>query len=157
MRHFPRVLLLLSAIGTSPAWCADHLLSVTATVSPTCKFTDVPVHIGFPEIDPSDTQTFVVSSIVRARCTNGTRLNVSIGGATQSPAIRQLESWTFINQRLTRMSYRLDWTITPEPTGGFSDSAQDFVITLTGTLTPAQYQDAEAGQYEDAVTVQLTP
>lgn len=157
MHAFNLFLFALVALGAGTAWCADVSLGVTARIGATCSFTEVPLHMGFPEIDPSGTDTHVISTVVRVRCTQGTRLNLNVGGDVQSPSLRALASMPFLGAALVHMPYTLSWMTTAEPTGGFSASAQDFVITLTGTLTPAQYQDAAAGHYEDALTLQLNP
>ena len=115
------------------------------------------MHMGFPEIDPSGSQVHVVTSVVRVRCTNGTRLNLSIDGAPRSPVVRDLSTIPFLGSVTAHLPYTLSWTTTSEPTGGFSAAAADFVVTLTGTLTPAQYQDAAAGHYDDRLTLQLSP
>ncbi len=157
MRPFSCFPFLLAALVATPGWCADYSLNVTATIGATCSFTEVPVHMGFPEIDPSGSDTYTTSVTVRVRCTHGTTLKPSIDGATQSPVIRQLAGQGFVSHVPDTLPYSLAWSTGPEATGGFSASAQDFRITLTGTLTPAQYQDAAAGHFTDSLTLQLNP
>lgn len=157
MHFISRFLCLAAALGTAPAWCADFALGVTASISATCSFTEVPFLLAFPEIDPASTQTYLTSATVRVRCTNGTRLNLSVGGAAQSPVVRRMEGQSFISHVPAQLPYTLGWSTSAEATGGFSASAQDFVVTLTGTLTPEQYQDTAAGHFSDLVTLQLSP
>ena len=143
--------------AAAPAWGADHSLGVTARIAATCSFTEASAYLLFPEIDPSGTATYITSTSVRVRCTSGTRLSLRVGGATQPPLLRQMTSLGFISRTETALPYRLDWSTGPETTGGFSPSAQDYVVTVTGTLLPAHYQDAADGHFTDLVTLELIP
>lgn len=148
---------LCAVLAARPAWSADQTLGVTARIAATCSFTEASAYLIFPEIDPSGTETYITSSTVRVRCTRGTRLSLRVGDATQSPVLRQMAAFGFTSHTPVEMPYRLDWATGPETTGGFSDAAQDYVITVTGTLTPAHYQDSADGHFTDRVTLELIP
>ncbi len=148
---------LCTAFAARPAWSADHSLGVTARIAATCSFTEASAYLLFPEIDPSGSDTYVTTTTVRVQCTRGTRLSLRVGGATQPPILRQMASLGFISHTPVELPYRLDWSTGPQTTGGFSASAQDYVVTVTGTLAPAHYQDAAEGHFTDRITLELIP
>ncbi len=153
----PALVAACALAAATPAGAAEQSLGVTARVTATCSFTEASAYLLFPEIDPSGSDTYVTTTTVRVQCTRGTRLSLRVGGATQPPILRQMASLGFISHTPVELPYRLDWSTGPETTGGFSASAQDYVVTVTGTLTPAHYQDAADGHFTDRVTLELTP
>lgn len=149
----PARLALLAGALAGPAVAADAHTAVRVGVSPACTFTQAPIGLSFPEIDPSGTATYVATRTLGMRCTNGTLLRFSVDGVSQSPVMRQLS----IGATPYRMPYQLSWVVSSSTGSGFSASAQELTFTLTATLPPASYQDSTGGHYTDVLTLQITP
>lgn len=126
-------------------------LLVSASVLQTCKFRATSTPLGFGAIDPSLTTDRTMTANVLYRCTTGT-LSAGVtatGGLTRSMA----GSGTAALQTL---AYTLGFANATGTGTGFG-AGQDLTMVVTGTITPAAFQNATVGPYAETVVLNITP
>ena len=147
----------LALAGPTIASAATYGLTVGATVlsASNCKFrTAAGSVLAFGNIDPSSGVNRVASVNLTIRC----------GGsaATASWALTSNDGLYGVGPGQPRMRH----AVTPTeylpfalntPISGTAPKNVDTVLTITGTITPAQFQNALAGAYADTVVLTLSP
>jgi Spore Coat Protein U domain len=139
------------ASGTTP-------LTVNAQILGTCKVTTVPGTLNFGTIDPSTNVNATASTTFAMKCTNGTVATAPTddNGLHFSVTKRMLHP-TIAN---TFLSYAVAYVV-PGFTGtGFGAGSTADTVTINGTITPAQFQNAVATagtNYTDTVTITVNP
>jgi hypothetical protein len=124
-------------------------MAVSATVSSKCKFdtTVNPISMAFADIDPSSGGNAVATADIVYRCTNGTT------PSSLAPTDGQL-SRNMANG-LNNLPYTLSFAGLAAGTGFSAGQAKTVVVT--GTITPAQFNDALALTYTDTVGMTILP
>lgn len=130
-------------------------LTVNANVSGICKFQAATASVTLANsgvnIDPSIATSATGSTTLAYKCTKG-----------QTPVFANGQglNWTGTSNAVKHatltdvMAYTL--TLTGAGTGnGFGPAAQN--LTIAGTITQANFQNASAGAYSDTVVITMTP
>jgi hypothetical protein len=127
-------------------------LAVTASVTGMCKFSVASTPLAFGAIDPSLASDKVVKANVLYKCTKGTTSAVvtATGGLTRNmTGLSPLAS-------SDTLAYTLAFAGGTQVGAGFG-TGNDRTLEVTGTITPAQYNNAAAGSYSEDVTLNITP
>src|SRR5277367_4787395 len=134
-------------------------LPVTPTILGTCKVTTAPPALNFGSIDPSGLANVTTTTTFAMKCTNGTASTAASddGGLHASAGVKRMV------HSVTATAF-LPYAIAyPCATGvaGAGFGAAATTVTITGTITPAQFQNAlvttGAQTYNDTVTITVAP
>lgn len=144
--------------AAQPALAGDSaIVSVGATVlsNNNCRFkAPGAATLAFGNIDPASTANATATATLTLRC----------GGA--SPTVTYALDHdsglhkTGVNANRVKhatLNEFLPYTLTLTPASGSIPKNTDQVITLTGTITPANFQNATVGAYADTVLLTLSP
>lgn len=141
--------LLVCACGVAAA-AGSTTLAVSATIIGTCKFVAASTPLAFGgAIDPSSGSTLSPTASVLYQCTKNTA-SLGITGVAGAHTMNTTPANT------TPLSYTLAISGDTSPGQGFG-AGTNLTATVTGTMTPAQFQNAIAGSYTDNVTLNITP
>ncbi|MGZ8447796.1 MAG: spore coat protein U domain-containing protein [Candidatus Deferrimicrobiaceae bacterium] len=147
---FIMMLPVLAAGGV--AWAVDTTtLTVSASVTETCKFSSATSTLNFGVLDPSTPVVTNGSTSTRTWCTKGVTTDTvsANNGANYSGASRRMAGpgGDFIPYSLT---------LTPDsnPNAG---PATPRTLAIGGTVRAADYTGVGAGSYSDTVTLSINP
>lgn len=140
--------LLVSGAGLA----ADtNTLTVSASVTGTCKFNSATSTLNFGALDPSLSTNPTVTNTTNYWCTKGTAASTSAGnGQNYSGSSRQLKgpgATDLIKYALTL-------------SGGTQTGqgpATPLTLTMSGDINNADYIGQSVGSYSDSVTLTITP
>ncbi len=136
---------------TGVAFSADNnTLTVSATVTGTCKFSSATSSLSFGTLDPSVGGNVNASNTTQFWCTKGVTETVAAGnGAHYSGTSRQM-----IEAGGDLIPYSLalakDANINQGP-------GSPRTLTISGTVLGTDYTGKTAGNYSDIVTLTITP
>ena len=148
----------LSAFSVYAA--GSNTLSMSATVIGTCKVTTPPGILDFGNIDPSGASNITASTTFAIKCTKNTVSTAATddGGSNFFGTKRMKHSVTATAFLPYAVTYGGDAGFTGQ---GFGAAALAHTVTVNGTITPAQFQNAlvtAAGQvYSDTITITVNP
>jgi spore coat protein U-like protein len=144
----------LAAVVSTGAFADSQNLTVTATVSGTCKLTSVP-GMGFT-LDPGVGGAATSSSAVQYKCTKGLSAGAfTVGG--QSNGTTGVTG-TLTNAGADSIAYAINWAAPAAFTGsGFGAGSLSGGTTLNGAIAAAAYQNVAAGTYTATVAVTIAP
>jgi spore coat protein U-like protein len=149
------------ALHAPVGWAAgSNTVSLSSTVIGTCKVIAPPGVLNFGTIDPSATGNITVSITFSMKCTKGTVSMAASddGGVNFAGTKRMKHSVTATAFLPYAIAYSGDLGFTGR---GFGVAALAQTVTVSGTVTPAQFQNAlvtTAGQvYSDTVTITVNP
>jgi spore coat protein U-like protein len=155
------LVLALAASGAmiaAPAFAASttHTLSVTATVSGTCKFnsagpTTLTIATGAGVIDPSAAGPATGTANVTFRCTTGTTSAITGDNGLNFSGSRRVK-----NGAANFMPYALS-LLNAAQVGTGHGAGQDKTVQVDASIIAADYQNATAGAYTDTVVLTITP
>lgn len=135
-------------------------LTVNARILSVCMVTTAPGMLDFGIIDPSGGANATASATFVMKCSNGTTSTAATdnNGLNFNVVKRMQHSVT----GTAYLSYAISYTNDVGFAGaGFSGAAATQTVTITGTITPAQYQNALATTgaevYADTVTITVNP
>ncbi len=136
-------------------------LGTGANVVGTCKISSSPGLLDFGLIDPSGAGNVTVSASFVMKCTKGTLS----GAATDDGGLNNLAGGKRMQHSVTAtafVTYSVAYSSDAGFTGqGFGPAAATRTITVTGTITPAQFQNALVTtglqRYSDTVTITVNP
>jgi hypothetical protein len=159
-----RILAALGAWATLLAPAAfgagSNSLTPSATVVGQCKVTSPPGILNFGTIDPSGIVNVTASTSFSMKCTKNTLSTAASdnGGLNFSGTKRMKHSVTATAFLPYAVVYSGDTGFTGQ---GFGAAAAAQTVTVTGTITPAQFQRAlvttAAQLYSDTVTITVNP
>lgn len=158
---FPAAFLLGAALAAASAFGAgSNTLTPGATVVGTCKVKTAPGILNFGSIDPSGASNVTASTSFSMQCTKSTVSTAATdnGGANFSAGTKRMK------HSVTATAF-LPYTITYSGDTGFTGqgfgAATTKTVTVNGTITPAQFQNALVTTgvqiYSDTVTVTVNP
>lgn len=124
-------------------------LAVTASVDKVCKFSATSTSLPFGVINPSSTVNAIAKANVLYKCTKGT---ASLGVTVSGGLTRSMTSTATTDT----LGYTLAYTGDSQTGTGFG-SGQDLTMAVTGTITPAQFQNVTGAAYSENVTLNITP
>jgi hypothetical protein len=153
------ILAALLVCCASAAHAADRgTLAVSAVVlsKSNCRITSGnALTLAFGTIDPASTSDATVTTTASVRCT---------GSATLATFSFQADNGLFpLGSGKRRMQHGtvatefLPYSLAITPTSASIAKGDTQLITITGTITPPQFQDALAGGYSDRVAITLSP
>lgn len=132
-------------------------MTVTATILATCKVITAPAALAFGNIDPSGLVNVTATTTFTTKCTNGTTESASTdnGGANVLAGQKRMQTTAPAGKFLAYgVAYSGDTTFTGT---GFGAGAAN-TVTVNGTITPAQFQNAAANTtYTDTVVITVAP
>ncbi len=144
--------LALLALGGA-AWAADtNTLTVTASVTGTCKFSAAASTLNFGALDPSTPVAVNGSASPQFWCTKGVTTDLITAGLGLNPAgsTRQMKD----SVSLELIPYSLVLT----PDGATNQGpASPRTLNIAGTVAAADYTGKAAGNYSDTVVLTLNP
>ena len=145
------------ACGSAMAGSTTNTLSVSATVTGSCRFnsagpTTLTIATGAGVIDPSAAGPATGTVGITFRCTTGTTSSIAADDGLNStgPGARRVANGGNF------MPYSLTLTNAAQVGSGFG-AGQDKTLQVDGSITAANYQNAVAGAYSDTVTLTITP
>ncbi len=149
---------LFSASGLCHAAASGQLVvSATVLSKGSCHFRSTPATLAFGTIDPASTVAATAATSVVVRCSgsgNSSTVTYSLAaGNGLYPLGAGLRRMRHATVPTAYMAYALSLT----PAGATIPKGQDFTITVSGTVAPADFQDAAAGAYSDTVVLDLNP
>jgi spore coat protein U-like protein len=158
---FPAALVFYAAAHAPLVFGAgSNTLSMAANVVGTCKVTTPPGILNFGTIDPSGATTVTATMTFAMKCTKRTVSTAASdnGGLNFSGTKRMKHSVTTTAFLPYSITYSGDTGFTGQ---GFGVAAGAQTVTINGSITPAQFQNARAtvaGQvYSDTVTITVNP
>lgn len=138
----------------------SNSLGLATNVIGTCKVITAPGTLDFGSIDPSGVSNATISITFTMKCTKGTVSTAASddGGLFFAGTKRMQHSATLTAFLPYALVYSGDIGFTGQ---GFGVAASAQTVTISGTVTPAQFQNAlvtTAGQkYSDTVTITVNP
>lgn len=151
---------LVTMLGPAAFGAGSNTVSPSTTVVGQCKVITPPGLLNFGSIDPSGTANVTATASFSMKCTKGTASTAASdnGGLNFSGTKRMKHSVTATAFLSYTVAYSGDTGFTGQ---GFGVAAAAQTVTVTGTVTPAQFQNAlvtTAGQvYSDTVTITVNP
>jgi spore coat protein U-like protein len=150
------------ALVASPAFAAgSNTLSLAATVVGTCKVTTAPATLDFLTIDPSGSSAVTATTSFSMKCTKSTVSTAASdnGGLNFSSGTKRMKHSVTATAFLPyAVTYSDDTGFTGQ---GFGGAAGAQTVTVTGIITPAQFQNALVTTgvqlYSDTVTITVNP
>lgn len=144
--------LLAAGLMASGAGLADtNTLTVSASVTGTCKFSSATSTLSFGALDPSSASDASTSNTTTYWCTKGVTASTTAGdGSNFSGGSRRMAGpgpSDFIPYSLALVG--------GAQTG--SGPATPLTLTIDGDIVNADYVNATAGSYSDTVTLTITP
>jgi len=128
-----------------------HTLDVSASVNGVCRFDGPgPTALAFGAIDPTSTSAVTATADVNFKCTSGTTSSISKAGANDSGGHRLKDAGT------NYIPYTATMTGDAQAGTGFA-AGQEKMVTIDGSIAPADFQNAVAGPYTDTLTLTITP
>lgn len=134
-----------------------NTLTVTATVlsKSNCKFKSATSTMNFGALDPSSSVDVNASATVLFVC-NGSAPNATFfisdddGLYETGPNANRMRHATVLTEFLP-------YSLTLNPTSATVPKGVDQTLTISGTVTAANYQNALVGNFADTVIITLTP
>jgi spore coat protein U-like protein len=138
--------------GTTP-------LTVNAKIAGVCKVTTAPGTLDFGTIDPSGLSNATVTQTFVMKCSNGTTSTAATDDSGLNfSGTKRMQHTVAGNFLPYALAYSND---TGFAGGGFGGAAATKTVTITGTITPAQFANALATTgaqvYTDTVTITVNP
>lgn len=132
-------------------------LSVGATVlsKSNCKFNaPTSTTLAFGNIDPSSSTNATAASTLSIRCAG----SALVAAYTLTHNSGLYDTGVNLNRmKHTSLNAYLPYTLALTPPSGSIAKNDDQVITVSGIVTPANFQNADMGDYADTVVITLSP
>lgn len=146
--------LLAAGLMASGAGLADtNTLTVSASVTGTCKFSSATSTLSFGALDPSSASDASASNTTTYWCTKGVVASTSAGdGSNFSGGSRRMAGTGAAAGDFIPYSLAL--------AGGTQTGVgpgTPLTLTIDGDIVNADYVNATAGSYSDTVTLTITP
>jgi len=141
---------MLAMAGSAMA-SGTNTLTVSASVTGTCKFVSGTSTLNFGALDPSSSSDVNGSGTTTFWCTKGTTQTLSAGNGANWDGSKR-------NMLDTVSSDKIPYTLTLTPDGGTNQGpGSPRTLTINGTILNADYISKTAGSYSDTVTLNITP
>jgi hypothetical protein len=144
---------LLAATFAAPAAAGDNaVLTVSATVSGTCKFTTGTFTMNFGTLDPSAVANQTQTTALSYKCTKGqAATSFSFDADATSPASVNITNGT------DNIPVSLSWTAPAALGSGFGVGSAAITMNVTGDILGVDYASVSAGAYTKNVAVVVAP
>jgi len=134
------------------AWASDtNTLTVTASVTGTCKFSSTTSSLDFGALDPSNAVIVNGSASTQFWCTKGVTTDVMTAGngGHHNGTSRQMAG---------PGGDLIPYSLTLSPVAGANAGpASPRTLNIAGSVQAADYTSKAAGSYSDTVTLSITP
>lgn len=147
------MLLSAAAVAPGPAAAAGSgtlVISAVVLSNSNCRFgSNAPSALHFA-VDPSSASNVSVSTTRTFRC----------GGSAPTATFSFTTDGGLYGNRMrhaTDTNEFLPYSLNLSPASGAVAKNTDVTLTIAGTITPAQFRDAKAGDYSDTVVITLSP
>jgi hypothetical protein len=148
----------LLAIAAPPVLAGGtHTLAVSAPVlaAHNCRFTNAgPTALSFAAIDPSSTSPVTATASMTFRCTGSSP--IATYAVTSDDGLYETGAGTPRMRHTTNITQFLPYTIDLPQTASVPRNT-DQTLTLTGTITVADFANAMVGAFADTVVMTMTP
>lgn len=153
-KTFVRLAIITAALSCSAAFADTQNLTVSATVSGTCKLTAPPA-MSFT-LDPSVGGNASSSSAITYKCTKGQAAGTfSVNSVTNGTTG---VTGTLTNAGTDTIAYAITWAAPAAFTGtGFGSGSTSNTVTLNGAIAGTAYQNVSAGTYTASVPITIAP
>lgn len=147
---------LLPAKAIAATTAVDMTVSATVLSSSNCKFV-VPkfTTLAFGTIDPSASTNATASGSLVVRC-GGSAANATFA-ITHDGGLHETGAGLYRMRHSVTPTAYLAYGVSYSPQSATIPKNTNQIITITGTVTPAQFGNAIAGNYTDTVTVTVSP
>lgn len=142
---------LIAAAGTAMA-AGSNTLTVTASVTGTCKFSSGVSTLDFGSLDPSVGNNVNVSPTTQFWCTKGVSTDVITANNGLNYDGTKRNMLDAVSGDL--IPYTLALSMDANPNAG---PASPRTLTLNGGVLGADYTGKSAGSYSDTVTLNINP
>ena len=149
--------LLLPGAAFSAGSAVDSMpVSATILSTSNCRF-NVPksTTLAFGTIDPSGLSNATTTGSLVVRC-GGSAANATFA-LTDDSGLNETGVGAYRMQHSVTATAFLGYSVSYAPQGATIPKNTNQTITITGTVTPAQFGNAIAGNYTDTVTVTVSP
>ncbi len=157
-RKMKALLLLLVAgmavllLSTAAMAAGSNTLTVTSSVTGTCKFTSATSTLNFGALDPSVGTAVDGSVTTQFWCTKGTTQTLAAGNGAHFAAGKRNMLDTGTSGDL------IPYTLTLTPDGGTNGGpGSPRTLTIAGQVLGADYTGKTASTYSDSVVIDITP
>lgn len=154
MKRLVRLLMVLGLVLFSGVAFGfdNHQVTVSANVVGTCKFLSPTSTLAFGDLDPSSGSDASASTTVQFWCTKNANYTITDDdGLYESGADQNRMKHETLDEYIP---YSFSYT----PTSGQGQGRTSPIdLSISGTVSFADYQDAAAGNYSDTVTLTITP
>lgn len=149
---------LLSAFGTCDAAGTGQLVvSATVLSKGTCHFRSTPATLAFGTINPASTGAATAATSLVVRCSGSGGSSTVTYSLTAGNGLYPLGAGLRRMRHATNTTAYMAYALSFSPAGATIPKGQDFTIAVSGTVAPADFQDAAAGAYSDTVVLDLNP
>jgi spore coat protein U-like protein len=150
-----RFALALALLGTGSAHANSVGMPVSAVVPSknVCKFSTSSLALPFGTVDQLGAAPLVVPVTIDFVCNGASAtaiysVTASDGAQASGPGLRRMANGT---------GSFLPYDLTLTPSAGTVSKGTPVTVTVTGTLQPANYQNAPVGVYQDTVVLTVAP
>ncbi len=147
-------LIFFVAVILSPGFSlgADsNTLTVSASVTGTCKFTSGISTLNFGTLDQSASADATASGSTQFWCTRNATYTVSANNGLYFDTSRRM-------RHATEPTEYIPYSLTFTPSSGTgTGKSSPITLSLSGTITNVNYVNAIAGNYSDTVILSITP
>lgn len=128
-----------------------NTLTVTASVTGTCKFSSATSTLAFGALDPSVGTNVNGSTTTQFWCTKGTTETLSAGQGSNWDGTKR-------NMKHATATDLIPYTLTLTPDGSANAGpGSPRTLTVAGQVLGTDYTSKTAGSYTDTVTLTITP
>ncbi len=149
------LMILMTASVSHAAGSAAVAVSATVLSKSNCKFSAVPGPLSFGSLNPLNSGNGTASATITFRCG---------GSAPTATFIISQDSGLYKTgpngnrmRHATVLTEYLPYALTLSPTSGTVLKNVSQTVTVSGTITAPDYQNAYAGNYADTVVISLNP
>lgn len=147
---------ILMTFGIPNASAGTRTLTVAATVisKNNCRFRSGPAAINFGALDPGNTNDVTRTASMRFRC-QGSAPMATFAFSTDDGLYESAPGATRM-KHATENEF-LPYSLSLSPLSGTVPKGEENTLTITGTVTSANYRSASAGNYRDTVVISIAP
>ena len=145
------MVMFMVAMAGSALASGTNTLTVSASVTGTCKFVSGTSTLNFGALDPSSSSDTTGSGSTTFWCTKGTTQTLAAGNGANWDGTKR-------NMLDAVSSDKIPYTLTLTPDGGTNAGpGSPRTVTIGGTILNADYVSKSAGSYSDTVSLNITP
>lgn len=137
---------------SSAAMAATNTMTVSASVTGTCRFSAATSTLAFGALDPSSATDGAGSVNVNFWCTRGTAYSMTDDDGLYETGVNANRM-----QHAVTATEFIPYSISYAAAGTGLGATSPITLTVTGAITNANYINALEGAYADTVVLTVTP